>query len=309
MTSSELIFLTLFIVISLEFKLSDANIASHFRFLFGSSTSRHSIQVGTSDVRTRKLLNGHIGSLRDILFKIKGGGSDNIIPVPEVVGNTVRQYNVLISTSIGSSFLDKKKKIQINSNSTVLDLKIAIQSKFPGSPPVESQQLFYGLRRLNDTDVMSEICTSSLTPILLDMIAGTSIYDKTMTVSEALEAYASCLTQQAYVGRKICQLFEIENSSITNSNYFETSIFREMFHTMNTTLFTTYMEDIRLALNEESNPELSSADTAAWRESGAMAARSPLATAMAREFAINLRGIKRFSYYSILLFVSEIILD
>ena len=39
---------------------------------------------------------------------------------------------VLVSTSFGSSFLDKRKRLTINRNATVSELKTLIREKFPG---------------------------------------------------------------------------------------------------------------------------------------------------------------------------------
>lgn len=46
-------------------------------------------------------------------------------------------------------------------------------------------------------------------------------------------------------------------------------------------------------------PEITSSDTASWR--GEVKQRSPLAVAIAKEFDFNIRSLKSFVYYSILL--------
>ena len=114
---------------------------------------------------------------------------------------------IIISTSIGSSFLDKKRRISILANSTVADLKQQLSTRFPGSPPVPLQRLFFGTRLLKDEEEISNVTALSPMPLTLDMITGTSVYDRTMTVSQALEAYVSLLVQQAYTGQSMNKIF------------------------------------------------------------------------------------------------------
>jgi hypothetical protein len=80
---------------------------------------------------------------------------------------------VLVSTSFGSMFLDKKKKLVLGKNETVADLKAQLSSKFPGSPPVALQHLYFGSRRLEDSVLIGNISSLSPLPLALDMMSGT----------------------------------------------------------------------------------------------------------------------------------------
>ena len=57
--------------------------------------------------------------------------------VPPAASPLDETCSVIVSTSIGSSFLDKKKRLNLNRNSTVAELKVMVQEKFPGGPPVQ----------------------------------------------------------------------------------------------------------------------------------------------------------------------------
>ena len=223
---------------------------------------------------------------------------------------------ILISTTVGSTFLDKKKRLSVPRNSTVGDLKLQLQQKFPGSPPTSLQRLFFGLRLLSDNELVANLSTLNPVPLMLDMLTGTSVYNKTLSVSQALEAYASIVVQQAYVGDRLRLLFSTSSQSAAQSGKVspqmladleteatqavqETAVYREMFAAINSSLHSTYADDISEALIEEADPETLSADTAAWRHE--RQAKSPITVALAQEFDLNLRGIKNFAYYSVLL--------
>ena len=81
----------------------------------------------------------------------------------------------------------------------------------------------------------------------------------------------------------------------------DTAIYRDMFAAINASLYSTYAQDIHEALVDEQEPETLSADTASWRH--ARKDKSPITVALAKEFDLNLRGIKNFGYYSVLLAV------
>ena len=212
--------------------------------------------------------------------------------------------SVIVSTSIGSAFLDKKKRLSLDSNSTILDLKLLLSEKFPGGPPVILQKLFFGTTLLNDTQIVSNITTISPVPLLLDMLSGTSAYNRTLSISQALEAYASLMTQQAYLGDKMRSLYAAESgfeNTLASAEIMDSAVYREMFSSINASIYEKYKEDIEKALIREMEPEISSADTNAWR--GNKIEKSSLALAIAKEFDFNLRSIKSFIYYSILLLV------
>lgn len=207
---------------------------------------------------------------------------------------------VLVSTSVGSTFLDKKKKFVLSGNATIQDLKEQIHQKFPGSPPPALQRLFFGVRQVENHEMIRNISAMPIVPILLDMITGTSVYGKTLSVSQTIEAYVSTIVQQTYICDNLRTCFDddsLNSSAILNQP--ETSYYREMFNKLNESIHEKYHEDIKLALEEESEPETVSADTIAWR--GKTTTRSPLSKLLAKEFDLNLRGLRNFFYYSGLL--------
>jgi len=237
-----------------------------------------------------------------IFLRLSGGSSSLSDKVKaDEVGQTSGTCAVVVSTSIGSAFLDKKKRVLIARNSTVADLKNIMAEKFPGSPPVKLQKLYFGAERLNDSQVVSNVSSVSPIPILLDMITGTSSYNKTLSVSQAMEAYASLITQQAFLGDKLRSFYsaEVGVSVDESSDLMDSVIYREMFLSINESLYEAYADDVLDALTAEMEPEIDSADTAPWRDGKKQ--RGPLAVAFAKEFDINPRSMRSFIYYSILL--------
>lgn len=217
---------------------------------------------------------------------------------------------VTVSTMIGSSFLDKKKKIIIPRNSTVADLKQHISQKFPGSPPVEMQYLYFGAQYLHNNDTLATLTKLTNIPILLDMISGTSVYNRNMSVSQALEAYVSTLVQQAYLGDQLNAAYRDNNESHEEENTtvarpMRSPFYRRMFQELNASLYEKYADDIAGALEREKNPETITGDTAAWRNPQNNKKHSPLTAALAKEFDLNGRGLRNFAYYSIILLVSN----
>jgi len=203
-------------------------------------------------------------------------------------------------------FLDKKKRLSVPRNSTVGELKCLIEKKFPGCPPIPLQRLFVGVRLLQDDEIIGNITTTSPTPILLDMMSGVSVYNKTLSISQALEAHVASIVQQSYLGAKLRESFTTSITSTRTNNDTssemllpDSSYYRDMFDVVNRTLYETYAEDIAEALELEKEPETMADDTRAWRNP--QKETKPLAAALAKEFDLNGKGIKSFVYYSVLL--------
>ena len=78
--------------------------------------------------------------------------------------------DVLVTTSLGSTFLNKKKKLTIPANCTISELKVQLETKFAGSPPVSLQKLFHNARYLNDSEIIGTVSRLSPVVITLDMI-------------------------------------------------------------------------------------------------------------------------------------------
>ena len=244
-----------------------------------------------------------------IVTKLRGGAAD----VEEVASSSSSSNNIvvddgpcaiLVSTSVGSMFLDKKKRLSVPRNSTVGELKGLIEKKFPGCPPIPLQRLFVGIRLLQDDEVIGNITTTSPTPILLDMMSGVSVYNKTLSISQALEAHVASIVQQSYLGTKLRETFTTSIATSTSNDTSsvmlpDSSYYRDMFDVVNRTLYETYGEDIAEALELEKEPETMADDTRAWRNP--QQETKPLAAALAKEFDLNGKGIKSFVYYSVLL--------
>ena len=249
----------------------------------------------------------------DVIKALRGGSSAVKVEESKDDGNVLVRGNktlsVLVSNFMGTPFLEKKKKLEIPRNATVADLKVILQQKFPGNPPLMLQNLFFGMRKLQDDEMLGNITTLSPITILIDVISGTSSYNKTMTISQALNAAVSLATHQAYLGEQLHKsyrrILNSENNISDSSDTMETAFYRDMLTSLNETMFSTYSEDIQEALEKEKEPDIVTADTAAWRTPGAKK-QNPLAVAFAKEFDMNLKSLKGFVYYSILLGVSSL---
>ena len=252
---------------------------------------------------------GYSGVGLSIVLGLRAGSSVTEVPASNnvTVSTPTTSVGVIVSTTVGSAFLDKKKRLVLPHNGTVHELKQQLHQKFPGSPPVDLQRLFFGMRLLGDDEVLSNLSTLNPVPLMLDMLTGTSVYNKTLSVSQALEAYAAISVQQAYVGERLRALFSAgikrsetgAGSTPEAPGEAETAVYRDMFSAINSSLYSTYTEDISQALVEEADPETLSDDTAAWRHQ--RKDKSPITVALAQEFDLNFRGMKNFAYYSILL--------
>jgi hypothetical protein len=236
------------------------------------------------------------------ILNIRGGLADNETPTP-----------VLVSTSFGSDFLDKKKRLTILKNSTVAELKSQIQQKFPGSPPIQLQNLYFTSRYLADDDeLVSNLTALSPIPILLDMVCGTSVYNRTLSITQAIDAYAATVVQQSFLGEKMRSILSLpladdDSGSATNITKLEQRtmdavLYRRMYEAVKNSVYKKYSEDIEEALEAEKEPETLTLETIAWRK-GSTKEISPIAAAMAKEFDLNGRGMRSFLYYSIVLVV------
>lgn len=242
---------------------------------------------------------GRVKSIPTFLFNCRGGSS---VILQESESHVPDGFTVIVSTNVGSSFLDKKKKIVVAKNTTIRDIKAQLQQKFPGSPPMAIQRLFYGLRKLEDHEILGNLTNSNVPlPLVLDVITGTSSYNKTLTVSQALEAYASLSVHQSYLGQQFRTIFEQQQQHDGNqSETMSISLYQDILDSINSSIYNKYSEDIYDALDREMEPEVLTADTAAWRRPG-VSGKKPLAIVLAKEFDLNARVFRFFIYYSVLL--------
>ena len=269
----------------------------------GSLASSHNL-MKQDDKKPSRATVGHISSLRGGSTTSKFDLNDLIKQsqqVPEVSVTT----DVLVMTSLGSAFLDKKKKLTMNKNCTVSELKQQLSSKFPGSPPVAIQRLFYSSRLLNDTEVIGNISSLSPMPIVLDMISGTSSYNRTLSIAQSIEAYVSTIVHQAYLGAKLQEVYKHDTDKSANYTGLESKYYTDMLKSLKANIYEQYKEDINEALETEREPDIDSEDTKAWRSSSSSieetVALSPLTQALVKEFDLNWRGVRHFTYYSLVL--------
>jgi hypothetical protein len=218
--------------------------------------------------------------------------------------------DVVITTALSINSLDKKKKLHLPRNVTVLDVKQQLCTKFPGSPPVQLQRLFHNDRLLNDSVVLGSLSVISPIVLVLDMLTGTSSYNRTLSVSQSIEAYVSTIVHQAYLGSKMQQLGQ-GNDTMNESIQPESKYYTDLFRTLNESIYEKYRDEIDLALEAEREPDVATADTAAWRNTAAVLSGdadpvqtiSPLTAALAKEFDLNWRGLLHFSYYTSVMLV------
>lgn len=243
---------------------------------------------------------------------IVSGGAFNITEMlqrSQTKANPVEgSSDVIVTTTVGVNILDRRKKLHLARNSTILEVKRQLNAKFPGCPPLALQRLFYSEMLLDDSVIIGSLSTLSPIVLELDMITGTSAYNRTMAVAQAVEAYVATLVHQTYLGTKLHELTTSGvNSSLTSSTH-ESMAYAELFKTLNDSIYEKYGEEIRLAIEAEKEPDVASADTAAWRGAldGPAPVVRPLAMALAKEFDLNWRGVRHFTYYTAILLVQTL---
>lgn len=268
------------------------------------------------------------------LFRLKGGDTTSIetnhilkeetnIPSSSSSPSTpspATSYSIVVTTSYGSTFLDKKKKFLVPSTITVRQLKEQIALKFPGSPPVELQQLFFGTQYLSDDLIIRELTALPSIPILLDMMSGTSAYsNKLFSISQLLDAYVASSIQLIYLSDQYHRILNDESMTHVPSNTssdqdqgqslkpmkLTTFYYQQLYEITKEYIYTKYHSSISLALEKEKDPEYQAIDTKAWRQPSSIK-YNPLILALTKEFDLNLQGIRNFLYYSIVLYVSTI---
>jgi hypothetical protein len=256
--------LIIFYLVVLTFELSNGR---EFRFVSWLSKKKCSIK------RVVLLYGGSISQQAEVSEKVEGADYEN---------QSQSTCAVIISTSLGSKYLDKRKKLIVASNSTVSDIKDQLAQKFPGSPPKRLQRVFFQERLLSDDETIGNLTDSSTIPLTLDMVTGTSTYNRTFSVGQAIEAYASTVVQLTYIGDKLKD--SISGDPVENGE-FESTKYRELLDEVQRSVYEKYAEDISIALENEANPEVITDDTALWRNRN-NAGHSPLWAAIAKEFNI-----------------------
>jgi hypothetical protein len=280
-------FFFLFLLIILLAAFVEPSVLKHARNVLPYAHDEVVQRKASSAFMTGPMLKLRAGSILD--FNL------NRVSSVSGTGNQRPDVEVLVSTVLGSTFLDKKKKLVISKNGTVLDVKAQLSSKFPGSPPVELQHLYYMSKLLQDHEVISNISTLSPVPLTLDLISGTSVYNRTLSISRALDAYSATVTQQAFLAAQLKDIMvgnsraESGLSGLNNNSSevgqdlldavsgalerpLETAKYAELYRKINDSVFQQYAADIAAALADEEDPETVTPETAAWRTWGAAGA-------------------------------------
>lgn len=165
----------------------------------------------------------------------------------------------------------------MNPNDTVASLKRCIERSFPGQPPVRLQRLFLGTRALSDEDAIGELSDQTRIAVTLDTLCGTNAYNRTMSISEALEALCAIDVHAAANAEALMAVVDggakaTDPMNLSNGGENETSDslmphslkYRSLFETLNTTLYSAYGSSITSALARETDPVQLTPDTAAW---------------------------------------------
>jgi hypothetical protein len=123
-----------------------------------------------------------------------------------------------------------------------------------------------------------------------------------MSVTQAVDAYVSTVVQLSYLGDKLKSTYSSNILSLNSSEDMESLTYRQIYTSVNESVYDQYEDQIKEALEAEKDPETLGADTAAWRSKDKKEL-SPLTAAIAKEFDLNGRGLRSFIYYSIILMV------
>ncbi len=285
-------------------------ISIHLKYYLAKSKLLFSNLQSNNRFKIKKKLNF------DLLNKLKGGATLDQT-TNEVEKIYTGNITVIVATSFGSSYLDKSKRLSISRNTTILELKQLLSTKFPGSPPVQLQKLFYGLQSLKNADKIGNVTSAPQIPILLDMISGTSSYNTVLSVSQAIEAYVSLIIHQTYLSSVSQKIFSsrhilspdsLNNEENSNENNIDSVTYRELFDVINRTVYNQYGAEIADALEREKEPEVVSPDTASWRQTSQNEIdKNPLTEAFVKQFDTNKQVALGLAYYSVILVVNIII--
>ena len=171
---------------------------------------------------------------------------------------------VYISTRFGSNFLDKSMTMSLQRAETVGELKNQISKRFAGKPPVGLQKLFHGGRLLHDEEKLGDISQLAVLPIQLDMMTGTSSYERPMHTVEMVEAYTAACAQQAYLSTSIAHLLSPRGEAPVSDmaeNVPEHAKYSEMITALNSSIYDSFGDSIAAAVAADSDAEAPSPDT------------------------------------------------
>lgn len=204
---------------------------------------------------------------------------------------------VLVSTLVGSSFLDKRKKFSIAPTATIRHLKTLIKAKYPGSPPIALQKLVLQDTVLDDSTEIGSVESSSL---LLDTLSGSgSFFNRTLSLSQTIDAYLATVAQSSFIGNK---LHSLDRTSPLESGELDVLQVRNMLNKLRNSFESDFGPFIARAIEREKSPEQISGTSYLWRDKQ-KTSLSPLMKALAREFDLNKYAAVNLVYFSVLMMV------
>jgi hypothetical protein len=208
---------------------------------------------------------------------------------------------ILVSTLIGSEFLDKRKNIPVPSTANVRYLKKLIRAKYPGSPPISLQRLVSGSEVLSDETLIANVGPS----VLLETLSGTGSYNRSLNVLKTIDAYLATIVQSSFIGSKLHSLQTTflrapDSSNENQGSDLETHHLRDMLNSLRSDFSETYFKDIADAKLREKSPELYSSFS--WRERR-KPVLSPLMKSLARELDLNKSAAINLLYFSALMMI------
>ena len=209
--------------------------------------------------------------------------------------------SVLVAVPMGLKYLDRKKLSGMSRNASVLELKRHLEATFPGYPPVVLQRIFWRSRLLDNDELLGDICNTTTLTLTLDLLSGTSGYNRTGAIAETVDALISTQVHMAVNGAAILQ--NISPSNISTEDSLSACI--ALYRRLNASFYAQYAKEIERALLEERNPESASEDTMPWRRKGDRIKYSALSLYLAKEFNLHMNSIKPILSNAFLMTVSK----
>lgn len=168
--------------------------------------------------------------------------------------NSIPEISVWILSKFGSNYLDRKLKLQVSPNATIEMIKEMISTQFPGKPPKELLNLYFGIKKVNNSQQLHEISHLRVIPLQLDLISGTNSYQNIRNVQEAVEAAVALQVHQTFLDHQIQQLLLSENGFLRNNSTPLNVLFIELFQTLNSSIYDTHRDDLEKARDAEREP-------------------------------------------------------
>jgi hypothetical protein len=267
--------------------------------------------------------------LHTVLKNYRGGQIDlKKIPSNEII--TVW----ILSKFGGSHYLEKRIKLEMHKNSTIEMVKSLISKQFPGNPPTDLQNLFFGFDQVQNSQKLFEISNNKILPLQLDLISGTKSYQKVKSVREALEGYVSSQIHDIFLSQQALRLLSSAPHTLPSltsdpSQKNQTALvnetealvvlpqsiaFMEMFEKFNQSVFDSHGVAIQKALEDEQDPTppvlegLKDATTDGLGYETIdeyLEAQSSLRRFLTTEFSFNRQILRSLVLYSLVWIVSD----